>query len=54
MYVQDKHKKLKSGPWTQVSRLGNPLFNEVIVPVGEKDEWNAVDPIEDKASSRST
>ena len=34
---QDKHKKLKSGPWTQVSRLGNPLFNEVIVPVGDKD-----------------
>jgi hypothetical protein len=48
VYVQDKHKKLKSGPWTQVSRLGNPLFNEVIVPVGEKDEWNAGDPIEDK------
>lgn len=48
VYVQDKHKKLKSGPWTQVSRLGNPLFNEVIVPVGEKDRWNAVDPVEDK------
>jgi uncharacterized protein DUF4331 len=36
-----------SGPWVQVSRLGNPLFNEVIVPVGEKDRWNAVDPIDD-------
>jgi hypothetical protein len=47
VYVQDKHKRLKSGPWTQVSRLGNPLFNEVIVPVGEKDAWNAVDPIDD-------
>ena len=48
VYVQDKHNKVKSGPWTQVSRLGNPLFNEVIVPVGEKDEWNATDPIDDK------
>jgi hypothetical protein len=36
-----------TGPWVQVSRLGNPLFNEVIVPVGDKDRWNAVDPIDD-------
>jgi hypothetical protein len=36
-----------AGPWVQVSRLGNPLFNEVIVPIGHKDRWNAVDPIED-------
>src|SRR4051794_20237905 len=36
-----------SGPWVQVSRLGNPLFNEVIVHIGDKDRWNAIDPIED-------
>ena len=24
----------------QVSRLGNPLFNEVIVPMADKDRWN--------------
>jgi hypothetical protein len=36
-----------SGPWVQVSRLGNPLFNEVIVPLGDKDRWIAVDPIVD-------
>ncbi|WP_370248224.1 DUF4331 domain-containing protein [Nocardioides sp.] len=29
------------GPFVQVSRLGNPLFNEVIVPMGRKDRWNA-------------
>ncbi|HEY2354908.1 MAG TPA: DUF4331 domain-containing protein [Gaiellaceae bacterium] len=52
VYVQEKHKKMKSGPWTQVSRLGNPLFNEVIVPVGDKDEWNAVDPVEDKGFAK--
>lgn len=36
-----------TGPWVQVSRLGNPLFNEVIVPMSEKDKWNAVPPTED-------
>jgi Domain of unknown function (DUF4331) len=45
--VRNGHKKSKAGPWMQVSRLGNPLFNEVVVPVGEKDRWNAVDPIDD-------
>ncbi len=37
-----------SGPWRQVSRLGNPLFNEVIVPMSEKDEWNVRNPKWDK------
>ena len=35
------------GPFTQVSRLGNPLFNEVIVPMGRKDEWNRKPPHRD-------
>jgi hypothetical protein len=26
--------------WTQVSRIGNPLINEVIIPTGLKDLWN--------------
>ena len=52
VYVQEKHTKVKAGPWTQVSRLGNPLFNEVIVPVGDKDRWNAVDPIEDNGFAK--
>ena len=38
----------ESGPFVQVSRLGNPLFNEVIVPMSRKDEWNAVPPADDK------
>ena len=37
------------GPWQQVSRLGNPLFNEVIVPMSRKDKWNALDPWNDSA-----
>lgn len=37
------------GAYTQVSRLGNPLFNEVLVPMARKDEWNALPPADDKA-----
>jgi len=37
-----------AGPFTQVSRLGNPLFNEVIVPMVLKDQWNAEEPADDK------
>jgi hypothetical protein len=37
----------ESGPWVQVSRLGNPLFNEVIVPMGKKDLWNSLPPASD-------
>ena len=36
------------GPFKQVSRLANPLFNEVIVPMAEKDRWNTLDPDQDK------
>ncbi len=36
-----------TGPWVQVSRLGNPLFNEVVVPMAEKDLWNALPPSAD-------
>jgi hypothetical protein len=30
------------GPYVQVSRLGMPLTNEAIIPIGRKDEWNAI------------
>ncbi len=33
-----------SGSWVQVSRLGMPLTNEAIIPIGDKDKWNATDP----------
>ena len=42
----------ESGPWRQVSRLGNPLFNEVVVPMAEKDSWNAVPPVGDAAFAK--
>jgi hypothetical protein len=37
-----------TGPWMQVSRLGNPLINEVVIPVGMKDKFNATNPDADK------
>ena len=45
---QDEDEDVWSGPWVQVSRLGNPLFNEVIVPMGRKDLWNSLPPKEDR------
>ena len=33
-----------SGTWVQVSRLGMPLTNEVVIPIGDKDRWNALTP----------
>ena len=35
------------GPWVQVSRLGMPLTNEVVIPIGKKDLWNALTPYQD-------
>jgi hypothetical protein len=37
------------GPWVQVSRLGNPLINELIIPMASKDLWNKRSPLTDKA-----
>ncbi len=36
-----------SGDWVQVSRLGMPLANEVIIPAAFKDYWNALTAYED-------
>jgi len=35
---------LNTGPWVQVSRLANPLVNELIIGTSHKDLWNALDP----------
>jgi hypothetical protein len=35
------------GDWVQVSRLGEPLINEVLIPMGQKDRWNRTDPVQD-------
>lgn len=33
--------------WVQVSRLGNPLVNELVIPLGQKDHFNATHPDQD-------
>ncbi len=40
-----------SGDWVQVSRLGMPLTNEAIIPIGDKDAWNRVTPYEELAET---
>ncbi|MFF4212307.1 DUF4331 domain-containing protein [Streptomyces sp. NPDC001796] len=35
------------GHWSQVSRLGNPLVNEVVNPQKDKDKFNASSPYDD-------
>src|SRR5256714_2132922 len=39
-----------AGRWVQVSRLGFPLVNEVLIPLGQKDQWNASEPEDDGAN----
>jgi hypothetical protein len=39
---------ITTGPFQQVSRLANPLFNEVLIPLGLKDLWNSLPPSDDK------
>ena len=36
-----------SGDWIQVSRLGMPLTNEAVIPIGSKDFWNSITPYEE-------
>jgi hypothetical protein len=48
LYDTDNSAYVNSGPFTQVSRLGNPLINEVIIPMGKKDFWNTQSPAHDK------
>jgi hypothetical protein len=38
------------GGWVQVSRLGNPLVNEVVIPLGKKDQFNRTQPQNDAAN----
>lgn len=37
----------KNGDWVQISRLGNPLVNEVVIPLKLKDAFNGLSPKDD-------
>jgi hypothetical protein len=40
---------LDGGAWAQVSRLGSPLVNEVVIGLPDKDLFNATEPKDDAA-----
>jgi len=41
---------VEGGAWTQVSRLGSPLVNEVVIGITDKDKFNASEPRDDVAN----
>ena len=47
VFDPDRGLSMPSGPYRQVSRLGNPLVNEVLIPLGKKDFWNSQPPMYD-------
>src|SRR6478752_2465091 len=51
VYDSDGHPD-SFGPFQQVSRLGNPLVNEVLIPMASKDRWNAQTPHGDSAFAK--
>ena len=48
--LRKKGKRRAHAKWVQVSRLGNPLINEVIIPIGKKDKYNRTSPANDAAN----
>jgi hypothetical protein len=48
--TNDVSGKGSRGGWVQVSRLGNPLVNEVVIPLGQKDRFNRTKPQNDAAN----
>jgi hypothetical protein len=49
LQVTNSRSRHGHGGWVQVSRLGNPLVNEVVIPLGKKDQFNRTTPDRDAA-----
>jgi hypothetical protein len=49
--VRKEGSQKERGRYVQVSRLGNPLVNEVVVPAGLKDAFNALSPDQDATAA---
>src|SRR5581483_1683118 len=45
--ADDDHEKIVPAEWTQVSRLANPLVNEVVIGLPDKDNFNGSNPVND-------
>ena len=50
LQVTDNADQSGAGDFVQVSRLGNPLVNEVVIPLGQKDRFNRTQPADDAAN----
>lgn len=44
---------MQTGPYVQISRLGNPLVNEVLIPLSQKDQFNSRAPYGDVHFARN-
>jgi hypothetical protein len=49
--LKDNGEQMNQGDWKQVSRLGNPLVNEVVIPLKLKDAFNALSPKDDAVAA---
>jgi hypothetical protein len=47
LQVTNANASVRRSDWVQVSRLGNPLINEVIIPLALKDKFNRTQPQDD-------
>ncbi len=50
--IGGNHRQRSKGPWVQVSRLAQPLINEVVIPLRDKDRWNRQSPSGDAAFAK--
>ncbi len=44
---------INAGPWIQVNRMGNPVFNELLVALQDKDRYNRTSPLRDATTFRT-
>ena len=51
--LQPGGKRADTGDWVQVSRLGMPLVGQVLVPLGDRDEYNRRHPSADAGASQN-
>ncbi|MEO5674852.1 MAG: DUF4331 family protein [Chitinophagales bacterium] len=51
LVLKDSTVKVRTdGNYVQISRLGMPLTNEAVIPIGDKDHWNSQSPYDADAS----
>lgn len=49
--IQNDGERITAGAWQQISRLGNPLVNELVIPLELKDAFNSLSPRDDAVAA---